>query len=135
MRIVLLLALFCWVTGAQEFRATLTGRVVDPGDAHIGGASVVVTNTGANTATSTKTDSQGNYTVPFLTPGTYSVSVEATGFKKALRSEVTLNVNQTATLNFKLELGAVTQEVTVSAEAPMLDQGTADRAASSTTRL
>ena len=85
MRCVLLLALLCRAAGAQEFRGTLTGRVVDPGEAYIGGASVVVTNTGANTFTATKTDSQGNYTVPFLTPGTYSVSVEATGFKKALR--------------------------------------------------
>src|SRR5207245_406922 len=91
------------------------------------GAEVVVKNAGTNAVSTTKTDAQGNYSVPFLAPGTYSVTVEAPGFKKSVRSEVMLNVNQTATLNFRLELGAVTQEVTVTAEAPMLDQRTAGR--------
>ncbi len=127
MRSLSLILLLCGPAIAQEFRATLTGRVADPGDAHISGAAVEVKNTGTNAVVSTKTDAQGNYSAPFLTPGTYAVSVEAPGFKKSVRSGFVLNVNQTATLNFRLELGAVTQEVTVTAEAPMLDQSTADR--------
>src|SRR5260370_15844973 len=112
---------------AQEFRATLTGRVVDPSDAHIAGDIVTVTNLGTNALSNTKTDGQGNYTVPFLQPGFYSVRVEAPGFRRALQEGLELSVNQTATLNFKLEIGAVNQEVTVTAEAPILEQGTGDR--------
>src|SRR5262249_42382002 len=127
MRCLPLVVMLCGPVLAQEFRATLTGRVSDPGDAHIRAASVIVKNSGTNAVASTKTDAQGAYSVPFLAPGTYSVTVEAPGFKKSVRGPVILNVNQTATLNFRLELGAVTQEVTVTAEAPMLDQSTADR--------
>ena len=112
---------------AQEFRATLTGRVADPTDAPIANALVTITNRGTNAVNNAKTDSQGNYTVPFLQPGTYSVLVQAAGFRKALRESLELSVNQTATQNFKLELGTITQEVTVTAEAPILEQGTGDR--------
>ena len=112
---------------AQEFRATLTGLVIDPSGAHISGAVVTVTNTGTNGVHTAKTDAQGNYTIPFLPPGTYSVLVDAMGFRKALRESVELSVNQTATLNFKLEIGTVNQEVTVTSEVPILEEGTADR--------
>src|SRR5438046_8605422 len=105
MRSLPLIVLLCGPVLSQEFRATLTGRVADPGDAHISAAEVVVKNAGTNAVSTTRTDAQGNYSVPFLAPGTYSVTVEAPGFKKSVRSEVMLNVNQTATLNFRLELG------------------------------
>src|SRR5262245_21401202 len=127
MRAILPMMFLCGPVLGQEFRATLTGRVADPGDAPISAAAVVVKNTGANTVSTTRTNSQGNYSMPFLAPGTYSVTVEAQGFKRTVLDEATLNVNQTATLNFRLELGAITQEVTVTAEASTLDQGTADR--------
>ena len=126
MRFFFFLLLLARPLVAQEFRATLTGRVVDPSDSPLAGATVVVTNAGTNTASSTKTDTQGNYTVPFLASGTYSVMVEATGFKKSVREGLSLSINQTATLNIKMELGSVTQEVTVTAEAPLLES-TADR--------
>src|SRR5258708_7223386 len=125
MRRLLVFAVLLAPAMGQEFRATLTGRVVDSSGAHVSGAVVTVTNTGTNGVNAAKTDVQGNFTVPFLQPGTYSVLVEAPGFRKTLREPVELSVNQTATVNFKLEVGAVTQEVTVSAEAPLLDEGTA----------
>jgi hypothetical protein len=112
---------------AQEFRATLTGRVVDPSDAPIVGASVTVKNEGTSVAYPAKTDSRGNYTVTFLPPGEYSVTASAPGFRPALRSGLPLSVAQAATQDFKLEIGAVTQEVTVSAEAPLLEQTNGDR--------
>ena len=62
-----------------------------------------------------------------LPPGSYSVTVAVAGFKQQTRSGLTLNVAQAATLDFKMEIGAVTQEVTVRAEAPILEQATADR--------
>jgi len=112
---------------AQEFRATLNGRVTDSSQSHIPAAAIVVRNTGTNVTWSSKTDAQGNFTVPFLPPGMYSVSVEAPGFKKSVRSNVELNVNQSMSLNIELEVGAVTQEVTVTAEASILEDASADR--------
>ena len=97
---------------------------IRPSTAAVGGATVIVENTGTGVVTRTATTETGYYSATNLIPGVYSVTVEAPGFKKAVRGDVTLNVNQTATLNFRLELGAVTQEVTVNAEAPMLDQST-----------
>ncbi|MBI3208797.1 MAG: carboxypeptidase regulatory-like domain-containing protein [Candidatus Solibacter usitatus] len=122
--IFFLLASCAW---SQEFRATVTGRVSDPSGAPISGAVVTVKNTGTNSASVARTDTQGNYTVPFLQLGSYEVGVEAPGFRKALRTNVELNVNQNLTLSFRLELGGVTQEVTVTSEAPILEDATADR--------
>ena len=67
---------------AQEFRATVNGRVTDPTGAAVPNAAVQVRNTGTNEAATSTTDGQGNYTVPFLRPGTYVMNVEAAGFKK-----------------------------------------------------
>ena len=65
---------------AQEFRATLTGRVTDPSGAVIPGAEITVTNTDTGVIVNTKSDRTGNYTVPFLLPGHYSVQASASGF-------------------------------------------------------
>ncbi len=112
---------------AQEFRATITGRVVDSTDAVIPGAAVVVRNTETNEATSAVTDAHGNYTAPFLRPGPYTISVEAPGFNKVTRSGLVLNVGQTATVNIALEVGAVSQEISVVAATPLLETSKADR--------
>ena len=125
-RFLLLLAALLPLT-AQEFRATLTGRVLDPHGAPIAGASVTIKNTGTNSTQQTRTDTQGNYSAAFLQPGDYAVTVEAAGFKKELREGISLTIGQAATLELRLELGAVTQQVTVSGEAPLLDNGTAER--------
>jgi hypothetical protein len=112
---------------AQEFRATLTGRVVDPSEAPIAQAAVSVRNDGTNVAYPAKTDSHGNYTIPFLPPGTYTVSVSAPGFRQTIRSGLELTVANATTQDFKLEIGTVTQEMTITAEAPLLEQASADR--------
>src|SRR5262249_45329260 len=118
---------FLSVAAAQEFRATLTGRITDPSGAPVVNVSVQVRNSGTNELAVAATDPQGNYAVPFLRPGTYSVSAEAAGFKRATREGLVLNVNQTATLNIQLELGAVAEQVTVTAEIPLLEESSGDR--------
>ncbi len=121
------LMLFPSVAMAQDFRATLTGRVTDPNRAAIPNAQVSVKNLGTNEITSATTDSEGNYRAPFLRPGAYSVTVEATGFKKATRENVELVISQVATIDFTLETGSISEQVTVSGEAAVIETATADR--------
>jgi carboxypeptidase family protein len=119
--------LFVAIGFAQEFRATVTGHVVDTSSASIPGAVVQIRNTATNEIASTTTDSQGNYTIPFLKPGSYNLSVEANGFKKVTHENLVLNVGQTASFNLTLEVGTVTESLTVTAEAPLLETAKADR--------
>jgi hypothetical protein len=75
---------------AQDFRATVTGRVTDANRAAIPNASVQVKNIGTNEVSTATTNSEGNYRVPFLRPGAYSITVEANGFKKSTRDNIEL---------------------------------------------
>lgn len=123
----LLVYLIAQVAFAQEFRAVVNGKVTDPDKAVIPGAVVMVTNLGTNEVVRVRTDTAGNYTVPFLNPGSYSITVEAIGFKKYTRSKQGLQVGQTATINIELELGAANETINITAEDPLLEQGNADR--------
>ena len=89
---------------AQEFRATLTGRVLDTADAPVANVKLQVNNAATGEVRAALTDSHGNYIVPLLNPGSYSVRAEAEGFKAAIQKNVELTVNQTATLDLRLEL-------------------------------
>jgi Carboxypeptidase regulatory-like domain len=122
-----LLLLLSKASVAQDFRATITGRITDTSKAAIPNAQVVVKNTGTNETTTATTDSAGNYKAPLLRPGLYSISVEATGFKKAVRENVELVINQVATIDVVLEPGSLSEQVTIQGEAPLLESATADR--------
>ncbi len=123
----LILIAMVMISAAQDFRATITGRVMDAAQSPIPGAQVVVKNTGTNEETRATTDSEGNYKAPFLRPGTYSISVEMSGFKKAIRDKVELVINQIATIDISLEPGNITEQVTIQAEAPVIESANADR--------
>jgi hypothetical protein len=112
---------------AQDFRATIVGRVTDQSKAAIPNAQVTVKNLGTNEATTMTTSDSGNYRVPFLRPGAYSVTVEMTGFKKALRDNIELVISQVATVDFTLEPGNISEQVTVQGDAPLIETATADR--------
>lgn len=129
MQLFVLFALLSACAFAQEFRATLTGRVTDPSSAAIPNAAVAVRNLETNESAAAFTDSQGSYTVPLLRPGTYSVSVQLQGFKTYSRSGIVLNVGQTATINISLEMGNVSEQVTVTGEIPLLETAKSDRGA------
>jgi hypothetical protein len=111
---------------AQEFRATVRGQVVDSSKGALPGATVTVTNTDTNETTTATTNAEGVYTIPFLRPGTYSLTVELSGFQKYTRSDMRLEVGQTATINVELGVG-LTENVNVSADAPLLTTSNADR--------
>lgn len=110
---------------AQTPTGTLQGTVSDQSGALISGATVKVTNTGTNETKEFQTDSAGRFVVLFLTPGTYTVSVEAKGFNSAKEDNVKVDVSQTRAVNFSLSVGTVSEQVEVQAAATPLDTTTA----------
>src|SRR5439155_16848304 len=103
---VLLLALAGSVT-AQEFRATFKGQIVDTSGGALPGATVTVQNAETNELATATTNAEGNYTIPFLRPGLYTLTVELTGFQKHVRSGLRVEVGQTAVFNVQLAVGTV----------------------------
>src|SRR4029077_1674466 len=84
-------------------------------------ANVDVTNTATNVSKTTETTSSGDFTVPYLAPGTYQVTVEAKGFEKSVVDNINLVVGQQARVNVIAKAGAVTETVEVQAGAVALD--------------
>ena len=119
--------LFAAPAAAQFDRAQLSGRVKDASGAAVPGATITATNRQTQTASVGVSDSTGFFTFPNLASGRYDVSAELQGFKKSLRNDVVLDAAGSLTLDFTLETGAVTEEVTVTAESPVLQTDTALR--------
>jgi Carboxypeptidase regulatory-like domain len=120
----------CLLSGAalgQEFRATITGRVLDQNKAAVAGATVTLRNPRTNEAVSAPTNADGVYNIPFLQPGSYNITVEAAGFKKYVRDNQELQVGQTASIDVALEIGAASETVTITGDAPLLEETKADR--------
>ena len=100
---------------AQQFKANLTGTIIDTQGAAVPGVTVTVTNTATNVAADTVTDSSGAFAVKDLVPGTYRVSAALTGFKTFVREGIVLHTAETATIAVKMELGRLEETVTVTA--------------------
>jgi hypothetical protein len=109
----------------QANRATLTGTVTDTTGAVVAGVDVTVTNTGTNVPAKTVTNQDGLYNVPNLFPGSYSLQFEKSGFESFVRTGVSLNSTQVAEIDARLKVGAASESVTVSGDAPILDMDTA----------
>jgi len=112
---------------AQEFRATVTGRVTDPNGLVVPGATVTARNAETGELATATTTTDGIYTIPFLRPGVYTVSAELAGFRKVSQASVKLEVGQTSSVNFQLQLGELNEQVSVVAESPILEAAKADR--------
>src|SRR5215469_73533 len=93
---------------SQVQNASLTGSVTDPSGAVVLNANVTATQTSTNLEQKTTTDSAGYYVFPALLVGSYTVTVEAPGFKKAIHENIILGVGQRGRSDFTLEVGAVT---------------------------
>ena len=118
------LASLCHVC-AQVDTATISGLVRDQAGAVIPGARVVVLNTGTNQEVVAATGELGLYTVPQLKIGTYQVAVSHAGFKTEVRKGIVLNVQQVARVDFMLQIGDVRESVAVTAEAALIETGSA----------
>ncbi|HET7347794.1 MAG TPA: carboxypeptidase regulatory-like domain-containing protein, partial [Acidobacteriaceae bacterium] len=114
----------CSPLWSQQTTASITGTVEDAGGAVINGATITVTDTERGTTYAAKTNDGGIFTFARLPIGTYDVKVEAQGFETAIQSHMTLVLNQTARLDFKMKVGAVTNTVRVTSEAPALQTQT-----------
>src|SRR6266566_2965099 len=111
---------------AQGPVGTINGSILDPGGAVVPGATVVATNIATGVESKTTSTSAGAYTFPYLPAGTYTIRVSAPNFKTSTADNVILRVAQDLTVNISLEVGAVSQQVTVSEKPPLLDAGTAE---------
>jgi hypothetical protein len=112
---------------AQDFRATILGQVTDAQNAAIPKATVRATKVDTNVSKETLTNNEGIYALVGLDPGRYTVTISAGGFQTTRRTDIVLQVAEKLNLPAKLEVGAVTQEVTVVGEQELIQTATASR--------
>jgi hypothetical protein len=106
---------------AQETRGRITGRVTDSSKATVPGATVTVTDATRGTTATAVSNEQGLFQVNYLLPGTYRLLVELTGFKKYSQENVIVQLGQTVDLPVALEVGALEESVSVTAETPVVN--------------
>src|SRR3954463_1995152 len=118
-------AAFAAPIAAQVTTGTIIGAVTDPSGV-VPGANVTITEVNRGTSATFVTDSAGTYTAPFLTPGTYRVEVNVSGFKKWVRDSIILQVNQRARVDVSLEIGRLEEATTVVASTPVVRTDTSE---------
>jgi outer membrane receptor protein involved in Fe transport len=130
LRLASALILFAAYGSGQNITGSMTGRVTDKTGSVIVGASVTVIETAQNQAINRKTSAEGTFTIAGLMPGTYSITIEAPGFKKLTRSSIGLDANDKLAIgDLVLEVGAVTDSVEVSAQTAVLQTESVERSA------
>ncbi len=102
---------------AQQYSGTITGTVTDPSGAAIPGATITIVNTGTNDTVTVKSDAQGNFTAPQLPVGTYEVHVTQGNFKEYVETGVQVHTSTNTEVKAALQMGMVSEKVTVSADA------------------
>lgn len=119
-------ALLVPVLFAQGPVGTLTGTITDPAGALIPGATVVAVNHSTQVETKTTTTSSGDYTLPYLPAGDYTIRVTAPGFKTTTEQNVTLRVAQTLHVEITMQIGSVNEQVVVTDQPPALEADSAE---------
>jgi hypothetical protein len=122
--LTLLAGFSLFVLMAQTPTATLQGTVRDASGAIVPEAKVTIVNVNTNESVQVSTGSDGRYIRPFLPPGTYTVTVEKSGFRTVRQENVKLDIGQNRSVDLALEVGVVTQEIQISAAPPPLDVNT-----------
>jgi hypothetical protein len=110
----------------QTLYGSILGNVTDNTGAALPGATVTVTHAQTNTVREAVTDGTGAYRFPTLQPGTYTVDIRMEGFRPATRSDVTVSMNSVARINMALQIGGLTETVTVEATSPILQTDRAE---------
>ena len=114
------------VSFAQQASATVTGVVSDPSGAAVPSAQIALTNVNTSVVRTTTANSEGAYSLLNVMPGTYTIKAAAKGFTTVTRTQITLEVNQTATFDFHLNVGEAQTTVTVAATAAAVESSTSE---------
>ncbi len=126
-RILLLLAvLFCGLQPAlaqNQTTAEISGVITDALNAAVPNASILAVSRDTGVQRETKSNAEGYYSLPLLPPGTYLITVRAQGFQTVTREGVTVAIDHSARVDFRLQVGSVTTEVDVKAEAQLIETG------------
>ena len=110
---------------AQTDTARLTGTVSDANGAVVSGATVTVTNLGTGKSVEVQTGGEGTYSIPALPPGSYKVDVKQAGFK-TVSQQITLQTQQVGALDVRLEVGQVTENLTVNSDLPLVESASSN---------
>lgn len=110
---------------AQEYRSTVSGRVTDPTGSAVANVKITATDKATSARYETTSSAAGEYTLPFLPPGSYSLTAEVSGFKKYVQDGISVGTNQKIGLDVALQLGSQTESITVSADVAMLQTASA----------
>lgn len=117
----LFLVSFSSVLRAQSTNASLTGRITDPSKAVIADARIAAISSGTNLRYETATGSGGEYFLANLPPGGYRIEIEKNGFKKLIKPDVVLHVQDVLEINFEMAIGSASESVTVESGAPLVN--------------
>ena len=119
--LLLLLSFYPSALRAQTTNGSIAGRVMDPSKAAVPDANVALVNTGTNFRYESTTNGAGEYALANLPPGTYRIEVEKPGYKKLIRPDVTLHVQDTLAIDFEMAVGSVSESVTVQGGVPLVN--------------
>jgi len=122
--VVVALLFLMWppsVLQAQSTNASVTGRITDPSKALIADARITAISSGTNARYETTSNESGEYYLANLPPDAYRMEVEKSGFKKIVKADVVLHVQDALTIDFEMAVGSVSESVTVEAGAPMVN--------------
>src|SRR5690349_3198145 len=122
--LMLVAALLATSSALGQSTATIQGTVTDSKGAVLPNATVVVRNRNTSTERTTQTDSDGNYQFAALPVGLYSIEARVEGFKTQVADQVTLQVAKTVVQNFQMEIGALSEQVLVSSDVPVIETTT-----------
>jgi len=120
-RLVLLVLAGAFALSAQEYRSTITGHITDPTGAGVPNVKVTAVKLDTNSKFPTVAGPEGFYTIPQLPPGTYRLTAEAAGFKTHVQSGIELAANVRVAVDVALTIGATSDSVTITADAPALN--------------
>ena len=112
---------------AQNDRGTITGEVKDPGGAVVPNAAVIARNDGTGAESKTTSTATGNYTIPSLAAGNYTLTVEVKGFKKVIQRNIDVQVSITHRVDVALQIGATTETITITDEVAQLKTESAEQ--------